>query len=222
MNHSKQGNHNRFFGLKFFSDSLLDLEASDGETSATLLKPVLIAAKIRPKWSTMTPPVIICQADAERHYIALLDNVFDPQRRYDQENLTGGAPKPEGLWFAVIGPDGVNGWIEICEEKGFAIGQYPYEVRLRPGARILWLRSAEDIDVFNLEFGKFARPRDWAAQAQRPLQAAVNWKASADQYDGIIADPYCAARAADHWYGEWGCASGCVWNLSAVDVIQLS
>lgn len=147
----------------------------------------MIVAKVHAKWPAMNTPVIIPWSGEDGRYIALLDNAYDPQRRYDQENLTGGAPKPEGLWFAVVGPDGINGWQELCKEKGFTIGQHRYEVRLKPGARIWWLRSTEDIDALNGEFGKFAQPADWAAQTARPLQAAVDWKALTGQYDGIIA-----------------------------------
>src|SRR5690606_29428635 len=60
--------------------------------------------------------------------------------------------KPRGLWVSVEGNG--DGWSDWCESESFGISPTPHKVTLAPGANILFLRSATDIDTFGAEFGR--------------------------------------------------------------------
>jgi hypothetical protein len=47
----------------------------------------------------------------------------------------------------------------------------------------------------------------------------IEWRKVAERFDGIIIAPYIWQRRLDlesSWYYSWDCASGCIWNASAV------
>ena len=51
----------------------------------------------------------------------------------------------------------------------------------------------------------------------------IDWHAVAQAYAGIEIAPYCWSLRFEYeflWYYGWDCASGCVWELSAVRVGQ--
>ncbi|QBI98814.1 hypothetical protein SEA_BOBBY_184 [Mycobacterium phage Bobby] len=49
----------------------------------------------------------------------------------------------------------------------------------------------------------------------------IDWGKVAADYGGIIIAPYQWSRRMDpHWYYTWDCASGCIWNLEAIESLE--
>jgi hypothetical protein len=122
--------------------------------------------------------------------------------------------KPTGLWVSVKGPDDWKSW---CVSEGFSLENlaYPHIIVLSPQANILRLSSANDIDAFTSEY--FATNSLFLDGRYQ-----INWGLVADHYDGIIIAPYIWERrlfGGANWYYSWDCASGCLWEASAVQSI---
>ena len=51
----------------------------------------------------------------------------------------------------------------------------------------------------------------------------INWRAVAGDYAGLIITPYQWSRRLEpySWYYGWDCASGCIWDPSAITDIKL-
>ena len=51
----------------------------------------------------------------------------------------------------------------------------------------------------------------------------IDWSSTYKNYDGIVIAPYqWNCRYGDHiWYYTWDCASGCIWNIDAIEKIEL-
>lgn len=121
--------------------------------------------------------------------------------------------KPRGLWFSVENPgtDEWMGWREWCESEQWGLRSLvnAVEISFVPSARVLMLSTPEDIETFNGEY-------------EKPLfgdYRMIDWRAVADKYQAIIISPYQWSRRFDdkaRWYYGWDCASGCVWDASAV------
>ena len=123
--------------------------------------------------------------------------------------------KPRGLWLSVQADDGC-GWRDWCMSEGFGLGRltHIHDVMLAPGASMLRLASAEDIDAFT------------SAYLIQPGNTGfwVDWMAVAREYQGIVIAPYIwERRLARHtfWYYTWDCASACVWDADAISTITL-
>ena len=140
-----------------------------------------------------------------RHYAS--DAVeLDRSRVYEQ----GIDPnKPVGLWLSVAGEDDWPSWCR-GEQWGLESLEVEHRVTLDPGARILAIEESRDFDTFNAAYLYPLYPNE-----RKP--SAINWRAVAATYDGIIIAPYCWQRRLSlSWYYGWDCASGCVWNLGAI------
>ena len=51
----------------------------------------------------------------------------------------------------------------------------------------------------------------------------IDWAEVASKYDGIIISPYQWSLRLDMemmWYYGWDCASGCIWNISAIKELK--
>lgn len=122
--------------------------------------------------------------------------------------------KPAGLWVSVEGyPDDMN-WRDWCLGENFRLENlvYRHEVKLkRKEFDILHLYDAADIEYFTKEYG-----------LERGTQ--IDWKKLTKFYKGIIIAPYCWACRLNHktfWYYSFDCASGCIWDLSAIESFTL-
>lgn len=129
--------------------------------------------------------------------------------------------KPKGLWFSVEkDEEDWLGWREWCEGAEFDPPGLAVEtpLRVRDWSRIALLKTADDIDAFHALYGADT----WNIPAAVPL--FIDWRAVARDEDGIIVAPYCWARRlngpAHIWYYGWDCASGCVWNADAIEVLD--
>lgn len=122
-------------------------------------------------------------------------------------------PKPRGLWVSV----GMS-WKEWCESESWNVDgvRYAAEVELFPSAKILWVSGAAQIEAFARTY------RITVLEQSRLLGYYIDWVAVAERYQGIVISPYCwEKRLADGmmWYYGWDCASGCIWDLSAVSMV---
>lgn len=124
--------------------------------------------------------------------------------------------KPRGLWLSV--DDGAWGWKDWCEAERWGVERltHAHAVRLDRDARILHLSGAEDIDAFTRNYER--RP-GWG-----PSFRMIGWSAVARDYQGIVIAPYIYERRLcerTRWYYGWDCASGCIWDAGAVEMISL-
>ncbi len=118
--------------------------------------------------------------------------------------------KPSGLW--VSDDDCEDNWRAWCEAEDYHVGhlRWRHRVNLRPDAKIVRLSSANEIDAFTK---KYHRP-PWIGASSY----FIDWDAVADDFAGIIITPYVWARRLEGaaWYYGWDCASGCIWDASAI------
>lgn len=131
---------------------------------------------------------------------------FDPARTYEQLRPTF---KPSGLWLTV---DGEDGWKEWCESEQFGLDRLAHRTvfLLRSEANVLRLTTPAEVAEFSTLYADPAR-RGW-----------VGWSPVVARYDGVLITPYLwASRMAleSVWYSTWDCASGCFWNLDAVEPV---
>lgn len=122
--------------------------------------------------------------------------------------------KPKGLWVSVKGP---GDWAEWCRGENFAVEHLvlAHQIILTERAPILRVVSAAGIDkltrVYGVEVG-IGRCR------------TIDWRRIAKRYAGIVIAPYIYSRRMEFdssWYYPWDCASGCIWDRSAVADIRL-
>lgn len=122
--------------------------------------------------------------------------------------------KPSGFWLSVEGNN--EGWADWCKAEGFDKDwSHIYEVRLLESANILWLQDVIDIDVFT---EKYNTGQSW------PMNGKIDWCRVAEQHDGFLVAPYQWGRRltglASKWYYSWDCASGCIWEESAIEELN--
>lgn len=116
--------------------------------------------------------------------------------------------KPLGLWYSC----GIE-WIEwVAMNMPDWIEPYVYGIRLNPSGLVA-LQTPEALDRFTSVYG-VRGGRD------------VDWQRVANDYAGIEICPYqWERRRAPHaqWYSAWDVASGCVWDMRAVeDLVDLT
>ncbi len=140
---------------------------------------------------------------------------------YDAAQSGDRIDKPRGLWFSA--GDGDDGWRAWCEGEQFSIDclAYATEITLADNARILNVCGAVEIDDLTMKYG---RKYPFRLADERCFDG-IHWRAISDLYDAIVIAPYCWDRRLDgiaKWYYSWDCASGCVWNASAVKTVGVS
>ena len=129
----------------------------------------------------------------------------------DTAQPKNGTFKPRGLWISV---DGEGDWPEWCEAEDFCNtdDQYRHAVVLTESARILHLANSEEVDSFD----KLYHGSDSLLE--------IDWFAVAKKYDGIIIAPYSRMHYSSYaslWHSAWDCSSGCIWNKSAIESIEI-
>lgn len=139
---------------------------------------------------------------------------FEPARTYvHRESWTYG--KPDGFWVSV---DGQDDWPAWCHSEEFRLGslRHVYEVTLDPDAKILRLTNPAELEDFHRIYAHPGKYPD-----HRVSQWGIRWaRVSADGWAGIIITPYqWSCRYGMDWYYGWDCASGCIWDLSAIRTI---
>ena len=124
---------------------------------------------------------------------------------YPQTNL---GVKPNGLWYAVG-----NAWLDWCkteEPEWIRENTFELDVDTRD---IIVLNSYSDMSLFNDTFGE--------APSAVTYYKNINWNRVAEKYKGIEIPFYeWHLRYEWIWYYAWDCASGCIWDLSAVKEVR--
>lgn len=123
------------------------------------------------------------------------------------------ALKPRGIWLS--DDDCEDNWRTWCIGERFRLETLAirHEIILRPDANVLIVPSAYELDAFTSEYGS---PHSVVSTFY------IDWKRVAERYQGIVITPYqWSRRMADHtfWYYGWDCASGCIWDVNAVEMI---
>lgn len=121
--------------------------------------------------------------------------------------------KPRGLWVSV-GDD----WRRWCDGEDFNQDRLSacHRVELSNNANILRIEDAAGVDRFTSKF--YRNDTGWR------FDGGIDWRMVADQWQGIIIAPYCYERRMEpntFWYYPWDCASGCIWDLSAIAAVTL-
>ena len=129
------------------------------------------------------------------------------------------AKKPRGLWFSAEtdDPDDTN-WKDSCilEEYNLEILKYRYEVHLTRDANILRIRTHPSMVAFTQEYTH-------SPFGVMKIMNFIDWQAVSERFQGIIIAPYqyqCRLHPDFFWYYGWDCASGCIWDLNAIEQIQ--
>lgn len=136
-------------------------------------------------------------------------------REYYQDKMDW-QTKPHGLWISVEGIPGDYNWKKWCKDERYRLKHltYSYEVIFKDDARILHLKTPEEIFSFTKEYPN--KTRDWDAEWDT---YALDWHRVKDKYQGIIIAPYqwgCRLCLKSSWYYGWDCASGCIWDLTCI------
>jgi len=121
--------------------------------------------------------------------------------------------KPAGFWVSVDGPDDWPAW---CQREDYRPEKLKlhYVINLSNDAKILFLNEPFHLDWFtNLYRG------------EKYLGGFIRWDVVSEKYQGIIIAPYFWQYRLKHiefaWYYSWDCASGCIWDASAIKSKEL-
>jgi hypothetical protein len=141
---------------------------------------------------------------------------FDSAREYKES----GAYKPRGFWVSVLGE---RDWPAWCEAEGFQVKalRHGHQVTLRADARVLLLQTPHELDNFTARYGRAPDCyRGDTTKTTRRQYTEIDWGRVAEQHDGLVVAPYQWQSRHEHmWYYGWDCASGCIWNLGAVEKV---
>lgn len=124
--------------------------------------------------------------------------------------------KPNGLW---VSDDDANYiWPDVVLDKKLSTKHlaYRHRVMLSKGARIKYIHTPEQLDEFTVAF-EAGLP--WNGKTS----FAMMWNLIAERYQGIVITPYIELRRyhqMTNWYWPWDCASGCIWDVDAIDFFQ--
>ncbi len=127
--------------------------------------------------------------------------------------------KPNGFWFSVQSSEPEwMGWLEWsrAEEHGDIDNEKAHRVEVDE-SRILMIGPRE-IDWFNETFGV-----DQCIGSSRSTDRRIRWDLVAEQFSGIEISPYSWShrlREDTRWYYGWDCASGCIWDTTAIKSIS--
>jgi hypothetical protein len=122
--------------------------------------------------------------------------------------------KPRGFWVSV---DGEDDWKQWCNREDFrdCTKQKRHIVTLNVDANILVLPDPQSIDAFTNKYRYRIGEDDYS-------YTQIDWSRVANSYKGIIIAPYIWERRLTihtSWYYTWDCASGCIWDASAIQTI---
>lgn len=140
---------------------------------------------------------------------------LDRARTY-QQHEPHSFRKPQGFWVSVAGEDDWPSW---CHSEEFCRDSLrcPHRVTLAPDSAILRLATPEALDDFAR---RYSVETEWERRYSRDRDNwPIDWANVVADYDGIIIAPYQWSRRYRDWYYGWDCASGCVWNLDAIESV---
>jgi hypothetical protein len=148
------------------------------------------------------------------HYSKSIIESLD-DRPYLQTELSWQA-KPNGLWISVEDEGSGYNWREWCIAEDFVVDRlkYSHQLILKPSAKIIHLKTPEEIFEFTK---KYAAPTRFFDKEYDTNE--INWDEVKKEYQGIIISPYqwdCRLALESQWYYGWDCSSGCIWDLKCI------
>lgn len=152
--------------------------------------------------------------------IEKLTKEFYEDNHYIERFVMG---KPIGFWLSVEDFEDDQNWKTWCQDEEFYLThlKHCYSVRLKPTAKILYLSTTEELNTFSNAYGS---PIPGMPSCSSYFYQ-IDWSDIYDKYDGIIIAPYnweCRLQnPKTSWYYGWDCASGCIWNIDAIEGITL-
>lgn len=141
--------------------------------------------------------------------------------------------KPHGLWFSVEDYQDDQNWKTWCESEEFRLSslKYKYKVALKSPTKVLLLSTPEEIINFGLKYAGndveefyYKSTLKKMGYPYKPYVYLLKFEEIMKEYDGLIIAPYqwsCRLANECNWYYGWDCASGCIWNLDAVESFTL-
>ena len=94
-----------------------------------------------------------------------------------------------------------------------------YRIVLDPAAKVLFIRTCDELDQFEAEYGGAKYGAKYGAKIKFSRLGEPDWGAVAARYDGIEIAPYVWERRLEvWWYYGWDCASGCLWRPKATKI----
>ena len=147
------------------------------------------------------------------------ENPLGELRNMDQMPPQHYFDKPKGLW---VSAEGEGDWLEWCRDNSFGETRLQFEnvIELHPDARILRLQQAVEMLQFTADYGVMGEIGKQVPLLGRSL--AIDWPRVASEYQGILIAPYTWSLRMDtvtSWYYPWDCASGCIWDVSAIQSV---
>jgi hypothetical protein len=121
--------------------------------------------------------------------------------------------KPRGFWVSVEGEDSY-GWAEWCAEENFRCTSLAVRhlVTLHEKNNVLWIDSNGGLDSFHVQYGNSCSRAE-----------GIDWARVAKRWQGVIIAPYLYERRFSYlWYYGWDCASGCIWDLEAIESVVVT
>ncbi len=136
---------------------------------------------------------------------------FKPEYHFD---------KPSGFWLSAVG--GMD-WKKFCHDCNWSLGiTVETEFRLKDISNVMVLRGARDLHEFTGRFG-VANPTKAESNSELLNEPCIDWRKVAEVCQGIIIAPYVGECRMDRytgWYYFWVCASGCIWDVDAIERIE--
>lgn len=129
--------------------------------------------------------------------------------------------KPRGLWISVEKNE--PGWIcwkQYCENSGTRSSGEDfiicYNVIMTSGANIKIISSEEDLEKFHRQYARAIPPVETRGDI-----FLIDWNLVSKDHQGVMIAPYLWSMCNSHinWYYNWDCASGCIWDASAIERI---
>lgn len=169
------------------------------------------------------------------HYSPSIIQKLEKRAYYEtmQFNPTSAFGKPCGLWVSC---EPGHTWEKWCIDNDFRLEHlsYRYRVRLKRKANVLRIKTAKELVDFTEKYKycpiKSALPGLVNERGfdfhKHSLESgmAIRWDIIMKEYSGILIAPFqtratsCFFRLGHGvtWYHGWDCASGCIWDISAI------
>jgi hypothetical protein len=129
-----------------------------------------------------------------------------------------GGMKPAGFWVSDESTDW--GWYAWATAEAFHLDALTYAtpISLVPDHRVAILHTRTDLRRWTDDYG-MALPGTESLPWSRREGMAIDWACVAQDYQGVIITPYQWSLRLDErcfWYYGWDCASGCIWDATAI------
>lgn len=137
--------------------------------------------------------------------------------------------KPRGFWFGVEDDPEETTWRDFCNEERFRVDhvEFKYLITLKDTAKILCLKTPEEMKQFSFHYKNDDPDLHGISIPFHEVHSvyAIDWQKVSEEYDGIIIPKQMNhaffESGISSWYFGWDVASGCIWNLDAIESLIL-